>query len=80
MRTTREQLLFHLRYGAAPAFVIVALFPRAARITRAPAFWGPKAVAAHTAYRTAWFYLQQYVWFPRMRASAERARRGDRGA
>jgi hypothetical protein len=72
MHTVREQLLFHLQYAAAPAFVLVALLPRAAHITRAPAFWGPKGVAAHTAYRVGWFYLQRYVWAPKMRDYGER--------
>jgi hypothetical protein len=72
MHTVREQLLFHLQYAAAPAFVLVALLPRAAHITRAPAFWGPKGVAAHTAYRAGWFYLQLYVWAPKMRDYGER--------
>jgi hypothetical protein len=72
MHTLREQLLFQIQYGAAPAFVLVALFPRAAHITRAPAFWGPKGIAAHTAYRAGWFFLQRYVWAPKMLAYAER--------
>ena len=72
MHTAREQLLFHLQYGAVPAFVLVALFPRAAHITCAPGFWGPKGVAAHTAYRAGWCYLQRYVWAPKMRAYGER--------
>lgn len=72
MPTAREQLRFHLQYEAAPAFVLVALFPRAAHLTRAPAFWSAKGVAAHTAYHAGWFYLQRYVWGPKVRAYGER--------
>ena len=52
--------------------VLVALHPRFARLTRAPAFWGPKAVAAHTLYRTATYYVMRYEVGTRVMAWAER--------
>ena len=72
MHTLREQIEFSLEYGFMAPFVLVALVPALSRVTRAPAFEGPKGVAVHTAYKATFLYLAHNVLRPRLKAWGER--------
>ena len=72
MHTLREQIEFALQYGVPAPFVLVALFPRLARVTRAPGYEGLKGVAVHTTYKASFHYGMHFVLKPRIGAWAER--------